>query len=583
MSKKPQPRLAKLKSWGLLFGIAAMIGLLPIISNFNANRFEVALQATIIPILAALIVAAIIASVFYRFYRRDPLGGFVSTLLTASILGVNYDSRLGNISPLLSAIMPLPQLDGLQGSFLSLVFMLIIGLLSWLTGRLVSGFVRARKWPVHDLVGGASIAITVAFALLFFPMARTLWQGRSQYFYKPSALNAQATVGSGKPDIYYIVMEDYANQTQLQKQFGFDNSQFLNYLASNGYYVDPNAHQNYPYTTMSIASTLNAGYNTDMINRFKNDSIQNIYPYHRAVQYSSVVQQLKTLGYQYNEIGSWYETTNRGPLADNFYLKDRRLTLFNHTFYIDGYTQSQLAQSPFWRFLENGVSVGKFTLLRYQGIDQIQLTKDSLYQLKTLAGQSSGGRFIFAHIIAPHQPYNFNADGSISATPNDDDSGRLIKDKYVGQLQYINSQIQQVLDSIKHNSGGHSVVILQSDEGPHPQELNEHIFDPGSADDELNNQNMNQLSDSDLALKYGTLAAYQIPGASAQDLKIGATNLNVFRLVLNQYFGAKMSYLPECYYAFPSGRNKPFVYEDITPRITGIANSACAPDGTGPK
>lgn len=570
-------------SWLVLFATVLMIGALPILSDFTFNHFEVAVQDLVLPLLGLVLIATVIASLYLRLFRRRLMAGFVATLLAGVLLTNNYDGRLGNIYPLIASLIPLPKLDGVEACVFSLVFIALILVAAHWIGRLIDDGIRRRGWNAKDIVVGALIAITISFLFVASPAVKTIAQAWPQYFYKPPALSSSATDTGTKPDIYYIVLEDYANQTQLTNQFGFTNADFSNFLTSAGYYLNPNAHQNYPYTTMSIASTLNAGYNTDMINKFAGAKSQTIVPYHRAVQYSSVAQTFKNLGYSYDEIGTWYETTNRGPLANNFYLNDRQLILFNHTNYINGYTQNELAQSLYWRFLGNGVKIGHWTLAHYQGQDQIHLTTDALAQLKSLVNQAPGGRFIFAHLIIPHEPYNFNADGSLSANSGSNNTGQPIKQKYLGQLQYINNQIEPILSKIKQNSSGQAVVILQSDEGPQPQALNDHDYDQGSESDEINHVDMRSWNNDDINLKYGTMVAYNIPGVSPADLASGANHLNIFRLVLDHYFDARMPFLPECYYAYPDGRGHTFVYDDITARISGAANPACSANGTNPK
>lgn len=582
---KPQSvrKLDRLRSWLALAGLGTMVGLLPILSNFLSNRFEVSVQDLMLPLLAVLAVASAIALVFNRYYRRNPLGGSLATLVAAILLTNGYDDRLGSVYPLFRAFLPLPKLGPIENDVFSLFFIILIFLLAVASSRLLVRWIEQRNANSRDILIALRLAIAVTFVLLFLPASKTIISAWPQYFYKPPALAAQTKIPSKKPDIYYIVMEDYANQTQLAAQFGFDNTNFTKFLTDNGYYTNPNAQQNYPYTTMSIASTLSADYNTSIINRFKNASFQTIIPYHRAVQYSNVVSSLKSMGYQYDEIGNWYETSDRGPLADHFYMPDRRLTLFGHLNYIDSFTQSELSQSVFWRFLESGISIGHFVFGHYQGMGQVQLTGDSITALKSLATAPAGGRFIFAHLIIPHEPYYFNADGSISPNAGSDDNGETIKQKYVGQVKYINAQMELILSQIKQKSMGQAVVVLQSDEGPHPEELDEHLYDQDSANNEINNHNMNLLSNADLKLKYGAMSAYSIPAASASDLATGANSVDVFRLIFDRYFSANLNILPECYYAYPNGRNKPFTYEDITNRLTGSANPVCAPDGTGAK
>lgn len=560
-----------------------MIGLMPIMGDFLRNRHEAWAQDLVLPVLIVIIVAAIIGAVFYRSYKLHPLTGFVATVLSALVLTNGYDGRLGDIYPVISAFAPLPKLDGMEGSVYSLIFIGIILGGAWGIGRLVDRFWMRRHWSASDTVTGGLIAVTISFALLAIPSFNALRQAWPQYFYRPPQIQANLQAPADKPDIYYIVLDRYASQSVLTRQFNFDNADFIEYLHASGYYVNPNSHQNYPYTTQSIASTLNADYNRDLINKFASVANQTVVPYHRSIQNSAVVKALKASGYNFTQIGTWYEATNHAPLADNFYLQDRKLTLFGHAFYINGFTQNEVTQSLFWRFIQNGMQVGHFVIAKYDSQKQVDMTRYSLSTLRGLAEEASGGRFIFTHLLIPHDPYFFNADGSISTTAASDNTGKPIKQKYLGQVQYINSQMKQILSLIKDRSHGQALVVLQADEGPYPIQLNGENFDQDSANEEINDQDMRSWSDRDLAMKYGNLAAYYLPGTSQTDLASGANNLNVFRLVLNQYFGGQFNYLPQCYYAYPNGRSQPMVYSEISQRLTSADNPACADNGTGPK
>ena len=77
-------------------------------------------------------------------------------------------------------------------------------------------------------------------------------------------------------------------------------------------------------------------------------------------------------------------------------------------------------------------------------------------------------------------------------------------------------------------------------------------------------------------MKFGNLAAYRIPDANVSDLKNYGDPLNIFRLVFNTYFNYNFKNLPKCYYAYPNGRNQPFVFTDITQRLTGQTDSKCS-------
>ena len=62
------------------------------------------------------------------------------------------------------------------------------------------------------------------------------------------------------PDIYYIIVDAYARNDILLDQFGFDNSEFYEFLKNRGFYVAYQSLSNYLWTHLSLASSLNMDY-----------------------------------------------------------------------------------------------------------------------------------------------------------------------------------------------------------------------------------------------------------------------------------------------------------------------------------
>lgn len=573
------PSWKQVKRHLFFYSTLVMVAVVPILTNYYPQRYEIAVQDLWVPMALGTGVALLTGAAMWRLFRRQPLGGYIAALLATLLLTGGYEGRLTNIYPVLAAFSPL-NLGGSEGAIFSLIFIAIIIFGSRQIGMIIASAIARRTDRTGDILAGIGIAIAVTFALQFIPVGKAIAGAWPQYFYKPAALESSAKATETKPDIYYIVLDRYASNTVLANQFGYDNSDFTNYLEQNGFYVNKDAHQNYPYTTMSISSTMNADYHTDIVGTFGDSSTQTIIPYHRAIKYSSVAQKLKDLGYTYSEIGTWYEATNQAPLADTFYLKDGILTFFGQPHSINNFTKNELKSSVAWRFIEGGLGFGNFKLVSYAEQDQADMTKGAIKTLKETAEKSTGGTFTFAHMLIPHDPYYFNADGSINATPESNNIGAPIKEKYLQQLQYINGQMKEVLSLINAKSNGKAVIILQSDEGPYPMQLNNEVFDQADVDSEVNDLDMRSWSDTDLAMKFGNLAAYKIPGASDTEYAAGANNVDVFKLVLNTYFGDNQRYVSQCYYAYPNGRAATFTYANVTSRLGGTTE--CKADGTGP-
>jgi len=81
-----------------------------------------------------------------------------------------------------------------------------------------------------------------------------------------SALNLK--VSHQPPDIYYIILDGYGRSDILKSEFGYDNSDFLNSLRDQGFFVADCAQSNYAQTQLSLASSLNFNYIDALSDRF---------------------------------------------------------------------------------------------------------------------------------------------------------------------------------------------------------------------------------------------------------------------------------------------------------------------------
>ncbi len=573
----PETRLG---SWVRLWIPMFMLAIFDVLAAWQDNRYQVFAVDLVIPIILCVLIASITSLIFIKTYRREPLTGFIGASIATLLFSGDFESRVSSVSSILKAFNPIHQLYSWESVVYAIIFATLCVFLSLWIGRKVNNFWIHKNWSIPNFLGGVTVTIGVIFALQALPVIFSIGSEWQQFSYIPPALpnTAHVTSDKGKPDIYYIVLDRYASQSVLQNQFGYDNSKFISFLHDQGFSVDPNAHQNYPYTTMSIASTMNANYLTDIVQRFGGSSNQTIDPFHQAIRNGAVIQQLKSLGYTYDELGSWYEASNFSPLADKLFQPDEQLTIFGETLTVNTFTRNALTSSIFWRFLQHGLSFGNTDVLTYNTINEVSATQYKLSTLHTLATQASGGRFIFAHILVPHDPYYFNADGSLNPNGGNDNVGEQIKQKYVNQVEYINSQITSVITDINTASKGNAVVIVQSDEGPYPNFLNDNDSDGTAVDEELASGSMLDWSNLDLQMKYGNLAAYKVPAATPEAIQNGGDNVNIFRVVLNSYFNDTLQYLPHCYYGYKNGREESFNFTNINQQLTGSTNPACAPD-----
>ncbi len=563
-------------NWLLLWVPLVMVGLIPVFSAYLKNTSETSVQDLILPIILNVLVVTILAACFYRLFLRYRFRVYLTTVIIAAILCNSYESKLSGVIATLNSLLPFTAPNWL----LEVLYLLGITYIVYLAASIIDRWVTKRRLNKRDLAVAGMIMITVIFLSQLVPTVGNLAAAWPQYFYKPPALASPRPTAqqlAAKPDIYYILLEDYTSQSVLKSQLNYDDSGFMQSLSKLGFYNTTNAKSNYPYTVNSVASTLSAGYLSDEVNRFSSSSNQTMIPYFQSIRYSPVIRQLKDLGYSYHLIGNWYETSNYSPLATNNYTKVNEIVAFNHTYNLDDFTDSEIQENVLWRIINHGISIGKYRLFGYNTQNDTDLIASQLAQLKDLASQPPGGRIIFSQILAPHNYFYFNADGSLNANPKPNNIGETTQQKYTNEITYINSQIMPIIHEIMAKSGGKADIILQSDEGPEPALINYTGADmPGI---HKTTSNITTWPSNALQMKYGILASYYIPGASRADLTAAADPVNIFRLLLNRNFNANLPYLPLCYYGYPQGTNEAYVYQDIGQALTGNKNASCPDNG----
>jgi phosphoglycerol transferase MdoB-like AlkP superfamily enzyme len=136
--------------------------------------------------------------------------------------------------------------------------------------------------------------------------------------------------------------------------------------------------------------------------------------------------------------------------------------------------------------------------------------------------------FSYIHVISPHPPFVFDADGNPTNPADYWNEQRiypqdLFEKGYVAQLQFLNKNILQAIDTIVANSETPPIIIIQGDHGPWLQEGNKHFL---------------------------ILNAIYFPGHKDK-LYPTISPVNTFRLVFDNYFGGKYDILDDVSYYSP--------------------------------
>lgn len=297
------------------------------------------------------------------------------------------------------------------------------------------------------------------------------------------------------PDIYYIILDEYAHPDTMLEYYDYDNGPFMDELVRQGFFVASASSPPSSWSHRSIASSLNMEY---ISNREPDESV------YQKIANSAVADHLKAMGYEYVYFGSWYGQGVFQVDADvsyNFYessgtstaVREFSRTLWNTTMAL-----------PFYDYLNGNVYAGHY---RSALTDTIQSLKSMPYV--------QGPKFVFAHVLCPHAPFVFGPNGEYV-----DPIERFnFEDKrfYLGQYRFITGEIEALVAALLKKSSPAPIIILQSDHG---------------------------LRAANPGIEVGTtewkkiLNAYHLPGNGSEVLYDSISPVNSFRVILNHYFGA---------------------------------------------
>ena len=425
-----------------------------------------------------------------------------------------------------------------HGMFGSVVIRSLILLIAWGALFIVAAYVVAKIQSQSSLHNLTRIFNIMGITLILISSVRTATQeiriiARAQ---APRADIEIETHGSGSgrakslPDIYYIIFDTYADADTLKNVYGYDNSEFLEYLTGKGFYVASKSYANYAKTVLSLASSLNMEYID-----FPPDMIGEA-PLHHMIKDNRVWRFLKSRGYKYIHLGAWYEATRRNKFADINYnyglLPEFSMILYKTTMlYPIGAKFGILdTHAEHWRRIP--------------------------YKFKKMAEMPAmeGPKFIFAHMIIPHDPYVFDSDGSYIT--REEAEKRDKKELYLNQVIFINEKVKPLVNKILSESDPRPIIIIQSDEGPVPLEYSRRSFKWATATTE------------ELKEKTGILNVYYLPGVDKDVLYPEITPVNTFRLIFNSYFDADLELLPDKIYGLARNSHL-YKFIDITERVRG--------------
>ncbi len=351
-----------------------------------------------------------------------------------------------------------------------------------------------------------------------------------------------------RPDIYWLIPEEYGSGSVLQDYFGYDNTPFLDALRQRGFYVADDATANYLKTAPSLAASRQMDYLDGPALREQAKSDDDWGPLYRELKAPFAVERyLAALDYRFIYLGMFWSPTAKHPAAEINYVYDKLASEFLDV----------LQRATLLRALEG---IGPQTPYDWRR----NRWNQTRYELRALdrASGLGGPKFVIAHLALDHGPYVFHADGSF--VTEDVEKKRTYEANYVDQLRFTNAQMLAWIDKVLAVSAAdRPIIILQSDEGPwtNGYRRNERGF------------NWLDATDDELKQKFGMLSAFYLPDKTPEQAGLygSITPVNTFRAVFHAYFGLDLPLLPDRNYIWPD-QGDIYNLVEVTDRLAATPN-----------
>ncbi|MBW6521011.1 MAG: hypothetical protein K0A99_08400 [Desulfoarculaceae bacterium] len=502
----------------------------PVIFLYTHNIQILTLGQLTVPLLFAIALAALTFIAYKLILKLN---------ITTSLATVGFLILFWNYALFFSGIT----------YFLNLNHWHILPLLLFIYGHLVylicNLYKRFNLENLHKIVF-AVVSVLIIFNLItMLPTEAKKYQITSQKKVHQE-MGKKGTDSGNYPDIYLIILDEYASLDTIKEEWGYDNNSIRQFLKNKGFYFAEKSEFRYTNTHQNMPSLLNLEYITGAVEKeiwldfqYEKEKVRSLHKYEMLSEHSSsdlfeilsnnrLMRILKQYGYKnivLEGISQHYE-------AVNFHDAD---TVFSYQDMDDsGSSLSSFSSSEFREILIENTFIYPFLFANAADNRSYLATKYVLDYLKTDQQIMAGPKFVYAHIMSPHNPYVFDREGNFK-NDNPHDSADFRRDPYVHpnksvnkayleQYIYITSEIVKIIDiHFKNGNPTNKIFIIQNDHGPRPHEL--------------------YLKDRTQPFK--AFNAVYFPDGDYTDFYGNIAPVNTLRVVLNKYFGENFEMLED--------------------------------------
>jgi len=493
-----------------------LIACYPVLALRNYNIIYVDLASILRTLIITLALALLVWILAMIIFRDTGKSGIVTSL--TMILIFSY----GHIHIQAEKIFG----EQVRHSYLAAVLVLLYLLILWLAVRR-----PAATWTIGNFLATAAVVlILMAAAQLLYYEYNTF---RDTKTVLQEGQSGETSPGSSnQPDIYLIVLDAHGRADVLLEKYQHDSSPFIRELEELGFFVASCSQSNYASTNLSLTSLLRMDYIPPA-----RSATSKLPP----LKETPVLQKLDAGGY--TVITFENRASGHFDLQEDIRLSQHQLAFgeLNLTGGLNEFERVMLETSVARFFLDTRIIPGFNTdgLTKFEEYEHYKQTRFILSKLHEVP-QLKSPKFVFVHILVPHSPFIFAADGSFRYPEDTSRNG------YADNTEFIDRNILTAIRAILTESEQPPVIILMGDHGPPPGKF-------ASREDRL-----------------AILNAFYVNSETRAQLYDSISPVNSFRLVLNEYFGDDYPLLEDVSY---------LAYKLKQLGNAPIVNNTCTPTG----
>jgi hypothetical protein len=473
---------------------------------FQGNLHEIPFGDVIFPLFLSISITFLSWVILRKFIGSQRSGLIISLIIMSFI-------NLGNIRFFISDNPTESLQSSVEGQILVSILLLvnIIGIIY---------FLKKHRLEAKTSIANV-ISMTMIGVLIFSITSFSITTADDNLLANLSDIPVQISDVENKPNIYFIILDEYAGFIQLKNDFNFDNNNFSIELEKRDFFVGTESFSNYPNTSLSVPSIMNMIYFDFIPDKLGKDS-KNIRVVEKMINENNVMKILQSNGYKITILDG---VVGRIP---NTYLAD--ITLCTSIFDINPDIRKNFA-------LVYVPIVGLQDLVFNEVIrNKLECSFSALIDFNE---DTKNPDFVVAHLRFPHSPYIYDSFGN-SVSIND----RGDKNAYLEQLKFANKKTLEMIDSIQERSS-ENIIIVISDHGYRPY-IN---WENPTIDDYIRGFNI--------------LDAYYLPGEEKHE-KIAP--VNIFRTIFNSYLEMDYEILDDRQIWY--SQERVFDHDDVTDLIT---------------